>query len=275
MTDLAPNAALKQQMTTSFNALAPDYDQIRFIQVCAQRLIELTPLSAGLRVLDVATGTGVIALDVAQRIGATGSVVGVDIAPEMLSRSRHKLAQSGLTNVEFQLGDAEHLDFPAQSFDRVLCASSLFFFPDIPAALREWKRVLAPAGVVGFTSFGEELMQPLMDLWAARLQRYGLKAATIPYKRLGTQALCEAALHEAGYTEITVQREQLGYYAPTPEQRWMDILSGLEGKPLQQLTLGQREQIKAEHLADLAAHITSQGIWMNVDSLFAFGRVME
>jgi len=272
MTDSSRSDVRKEQMTAGFNALAPTYDQMHFLQLSAQRFVELTPLYAGTRVLDIATGTGVVALDAARRVGATGSVVGLDIAPDMLTIAQHKLAQAGLTNVEFRLGDAEHLAALEQSFDRVLCASALFFFPDITATLREWKRVLASGGMVGFTSFGAELMQPLFDLWLARLQRYELTAAEIPFKRLGTPETCGAFLREAGYTDITVRRERLGYYVQTVEQRWEDIVAGLEGRPLRQLSPDLYEQIKAEHLAELAAHVTSQGIWINVDSLFAFGR---
>ena len=116
-------------------------------------------------------------------------------------------------------------------------------------------------------------MQPLFDLWVARMQRYGLAPAAIPFTRLGTPEKCEAVLNEAGYTDIHARREQQGYYLPSIEQRWSDIMSGLEGRPLRQLTPHQRDQIKAEHLAELAAHLTPQGIWINVDTVFAFGRV--
>jgi ubiquinone/menaquinone biosynthesis C-methylase UbiE len=79
------------------------------------------------------------------------------------------VAAAGLTHIEFREGDAERLDLGDQRFDVVLCASALFFVPDMLAALREWHRVLKPGGQVGFSGFGPTFRQPLADLWTARL----------------------------------------------------------------------------------------------------------
>ncbi len=262
----------KRRVMANFNTLAAGYDTIRFVQVCARRLIELAELRAGARVLDIATGTGLVAMVAAQIVGPDGRVVGVDIAPEMVAHARRKLASAGLTNVEFREGDAEHLDFPDQSFDVVLCASSLFFMPDMLAALKEWRRVLAPGGYLGFTSFGSAFLQPLRDLWITRLQQYGVPIGLVPVQRLADPAICRQLLDEAGFTQIEVRSELLGYYLRTAEERWEELRTSLEGLPLAQLAPAQREQIEAEHLAELNALVTPEGIWVDVPSNFAFGR---
>jgi ubiquinone/menaquinone biosynthesis C-methylase UbiE len=102
--------------------------------------------------LDVATGTGWAALAAAQHVGPTGRALGVDLAPELLEHARQKAAAAGLTHVEFRAGDATRLDLADQCVNVVLCASALFFLPDMLAALREWHRVLtpgAPGGIFG------------------------------------------------------------------------------------------------------------------------------
>jgi len=271
----------KDKMRASFNDLAPTYDQLRFLQLCASRLAELAAIPTGARVLDVATGTGEAALNAAQSVGPSGQVVGVDLSPEMLALARRKLARIGLGHVEFREGDAENLNFSDQSFDFVLCSSSLFFMPDMLGVLQEWRRVLAPGGRVGFSSFGPTFLQPLRDLWEARLRRYGLTAASLPTHRLADLSICEQLLLEAGFTDIRAHSEQLGYYLRTAEERWEDIQAGLEGKPLLSLNPSQREQVKAEHLTELAALTTSgsqglpdgsYGIWVDVPAIFAFGQ---
>jgi len=272
MTDLNSIDSRKSQLKASFKALAATYDQLHFLRVCAGRLIELSPLTAGARVLDVATGTGVIALAAADRVGPAGSVVGVDLSPDMLDRARQKVAQAGLTQVELREGDAEHLEFPDESFDVVLCASSLFFVPDMLGALREWRRVLVPGGCVGISSFGPGFLQPLRDLWEARLQHHGLTAAALPTHRLADPAICRTLLTDAGFAQVESRIEQLGYHLPTAEDRWADIDAGMEGKSLLQLSPEQREQIRAEHLAEVSALATSQGIWVDVSGLFSFAR---
>ena len=67
-----------------FNALAETYDMLRFVQVCARRLVELAALPPGAQVSDIATGTGWAAIAAAQHVGPTGRVLGVDLAPELL-----------------------------------------------------------------------------------------------------------------------------------------------------------------------------------------------
>src|SRR5215471_4461898 len=215
------------------NATAETYDTLRFVQVCARRLVELVALPPGAQVLDVATGTGWAAIAAAQGAGPTGRVLGVDRAPEMLERARRKVAAAGLTNVEFREGEAEHLEVEDQRFDVVLCASALFFVPDMLAALREWCRVLTPGGQVGFSWWGPTFYQPLRDLWNARLQQYGVPLpAPSPNQRLGEPETCRQLLHEAGFIQIDVGSEQLGYYFRTAEEYWAEMWATLNRLPV-------------------------------------------
>jgi ubiquinone/menaquinone biosynthesis C-methylase UbiE len=255
-----------------FNNLAPTYDRLRFLRLCSARLAELAALPRGARVLDVATGTGEVALHAARAVGPTGQVVGVDLSPGMLERAREKLAGSDLGNLRFLEGDAARLQFPDQSFDYVLCASSLFFFPDHAGTLREWRRVLAPGGRVAFSSFGASFLQPLYDLWVARMGRRGLRPAPLPTELLSDPSTSQRLLVEAGFDAVEAKIEQLGYYLRTPEERWADIEAGLEGKPLLELDPAGREEIRAQHLTELAALATTEGIWLDVPALFFFGR---
>ena len=259
----------KRRVVANFNALVETYDDIRFVQVCARRLVELTALHPGARVLDVATGTGWAALAIAGRVGTTGMVLGVDLAPALLERAKQKVAAADLTNVEFRAGDAEQLDIADQRFDVVLCASSLFFVPDMLAALREWHRVLKPGGQVVFSGFGPTFGQPLMGLWEARLRQYGVSLPTErPGLRLAEPDTCRQLLHEAGF----VQSEQLGYFWRTAAEWWEEVVwSSLNRLAVLRLAPAQREQFKAELLAEVEALANDQGIWVDVPVNFAFG----
>jgi len=252
--------------------MATSYDDLRFLHQPARRLVELANLQVNARILDVATGTGIVAMLSAECVGPGGKVVGTDLSEGMLVAARQKLAQTGYRHVEFVMGDAEKLDFPDESFEAVLCASALFFVPDILAALKEFRRVLTPGGCVVFNSFEPGFLQPLRGLWAARLQKHDLKMGSLPTERLGTPAICEQFLREAGFKKIETRTEQLGYHLPGAAQRWDEIMAGLEGMPLLKLPEEQHEQIKAEHMAELSALVTAQGIWIDVPVLFAIGR---
>lgn len=271
MTETSVPDDQNRRVVANFNALAETYDIVRFTQVCARRLVDLAALPPGAQVLDVATGTGWAALAAAQHVGPTGRVLGVDLAPELLERARQKVAAAGLTHVEFRAGDAQRLGLGDQSFDVVLCASALFFVPDMLAALREWHRVLKPGGQVGFSGFGPTFRQ-LRDLWEARLRQYEVSLPTAsPDDRLAEPETCRRLLHEAGFVQTAVQSEQLGYYFRTVEEYWEEIWAGQRRMAVLQLAPAQREQFQAEHLAEVGALATAQGIWRDVPVNFARG----
>jgi ubiquinone/menaquinone biosynthesis C-methylase UbiE len=272
MTEISISDDQKRRVVADFNAMAETYDTLRFVQICARRLVTLAALPPGAQVLDVATGTGWAALAAAQHVGPTGRVLGVDLAPELLERARQKVAAAGLTHVEFRAGDAQGLALGEQSFDVVLCASALFFVPDMLAALREWHRVLKPGGHVGFSGFGPTYLQPLGDLWNARLRQYGVSVPTAsPNQRLAEPETCRRLLHEAGFVQTAVQSEQLGYSFRTVEEYWEEMWSSRNRMAVLQLAPAQREQFKAEHLAEVGTLATAQGIWRDVAVNFARG----
>jgi len=96
------------------------------------------------RALDVGCGTGVISLLLA-KLGH--DVAGVDVAPAMLDRARQKARRAGRA-VDFFRGDAERLPFPDDSFELVTARHLVWTLPDPESALREWKRVVEPGGLV-------------------------------------------------------------------------------------------------------------------------------
>jgi SAM-dependent methyltransferase len=107
----------------------------------APSVADAAQVRAGARVLDVACGTGILAREVASRVGAAGHVVGIDPAPGMLAVAG-RLAPA----VEWRQGNAESLPFADRSFDAVVSQFGLMFFTDRRKALGEMSRVLLPGG---------------------------------------------------------------------------------------------------------------------------------
>ena len=124
-------------------------------------LLATADLQPGERVLDVACGTGVIARLAAEAVGATGSVTGIDIAPDMIEVARSVAAPDG-ARIEWNVGDATALPDADGSYDVVLCQMGLMFVEDRPAALREMRRVLAPGGRLVINTPGT--IQPMFEL---------------------------------------------------------------------------------------------------------------
>ncbi|GBD42995.1 Demethylmenaquinone methyltransferase [bacterium HR40] len=136
----------KQQQTWS----SGDYSKVAWItQPLAEVVCEEVDLRPGSRVLDVATGTGHVALAAARRFC---EATGLDYVPALLEVGRQRAAAEGL-RVEFVEGDAEDLPFPDDTFDYVLSAIGVMFAPDQPKAASELLRVCRPGGTVGVLSW--------------------------------------------------------------------------------------------------------------------------
>ena len=106
-------------------------------------LLEAARITAGHRVLDVATGTGAAARAAAELVGPTGEIVAGDISNTMLDVARRNPYNSA---IKFELLDGHALPFPNRRFDRVICQLGLAFFEDPARGLTEFNRVLVAGG---------------------------------------------------------------------------------------------------------------------------------
>jgi arsenite methyltransferase len=106
----------------------------------------IASVEPGETVVDLGSGGGIDAFLAAQKVGPEGEVIGVDMTPEMISRARNAAAKSGLGNVEFRLGEIEHLPMADESADVILSNCVINLSPDKPAVFREAHRVLRPGG---------------------------------------------------------------------------------------------------------------------------------
>jgi SAM-dependent methyltransferase len=108
-----------------------------------QTIAHLTP---GARVLDLGSGAGFDAFLAARQVGPTGSVIGVDMTPQMVERARAHAAKTTLANVDFRLGQIEALPVTDGSVDVIMSNCVINLSPDKPAVFREAFRVLSPGG---------------------------------------------------------------------------------------------------------------------------------
>jgi demethylmenaquinone methyltransferase/2-methoxy-6-polyprenyl-1,4-benzoquinol methylase len=165
-----------------FDRIAPYYDAMNSVMTAGldarwrRRTIAALRLGAGDLVLDVATGTGKLALEAATHVAPGGRVCALDFAAEMLSRARGaELRSSGQTSrvpVEWREGDAMQLPFSDGSFDAVSIGFGLRNLPDVSAGLREMARVLRPGGRLAVLEIAEPragLARLLFVTWFRRL----------------------------------------------------------------------------------------------------------
>jgi SAM-dependent methyltransferase len=132
---------------------AGDYPEIsRRIASVAELLAERVGAGPGVELLDVATGSGNVAIAAAQ---AGGKVTGLDLTPKLLDVARSRAAAAGL-EIEFVEGDAEELPFEQGSFDRVTSCFGVMFAPRQPVAAAELVRVARPGSTIGVAAWTPE-----------------------------------------------------------------------------------------------------------------------
>ncbi len=264
----------KQEIADLYTGRSQTYDNSNWHLQIAHRLVEYGQVSSGQYILDIATGTGHVAISAAQLVGVEGKVIGIDISSGMLEQARHKTERLNLKNIEFQLADAELLNFATNSFDRVFCSSAFIWMSNLSAALRLWHNCLKPGGIIGFHAFADTaFISGVVTQKVA--QKYGI--SFVNNKPTGTVEKCQNLLQQAGFETIDIKVEQDGSYISLDEAKkmWLGVSHPTPGQyppPLSQLSLEQLAQAKAEFETELEALQTEQGVWNDITIFYVYGR---
>lgn len=265
----------KQQIADLYSRRSSHYDDGDWHPRIAHRLVEYAQLSHGQQILDIATGTGMVAIEAAQIVGNAGQVIGIDISTGMIERAKRKVESLGLCNIEFQLADAEALDFPSNTFDCIFCSSALIWMSNLLGALRLWHRFLKPGGVLGFHAFADTAFVE-GTVTQRVLEKYGV--SLLFNKPTGTVEKCAHLLQQSGFEEINIKVERDGEYISLEKAKGMWLGKGSSPtpgqypNPLLKLTSEQLVQARLEFDTELEALQTEQGIWNDLTIFYTFGR---
>jgi SAM-dependent methyltransferase len=116
-------------------------------------VLDAAALQPGERVLDVGCGSGELALQAAQQVGAAGAVVGADISAALIANARGRADRAGADHVQFVEADVQVHDLPAGSYDAVVSRFGVMFFDDPVAAFANLHRATAPGGRLSFVAW--------------------------------------------------------------------------------------------------------------------------
>jgi demethylmenaquinone methyltransferase/2-methoxy-6-polyprenyl-1,4-benzoquinol methylase len=161
----------KKQVSQMFDNIAMNYDFLnRFLSlgidiIWRKRAIQFIPMKTDLKILDIATGTADLALQINKNF-PNSSITGVDISENMLEVGRKKIAGKNLSNdIQLQYGDSENLPFSDQSFDIVSVAFGVRNFENLELGLSEMKRVLKNGGRVIVLEFSLPSIFPFKQIF--------------------------------------------------------------------------------------------------------------
>lgn len=231
----------------SYNAAADRYDDPAntFWARFGRRAVERLALYPGARVLDVCCGSGASALPAAERVGASGRVLAVDLSERLLELGREKAREQHHANLEFRAGDMLELGEPAESFDAVICVFGLVFAPDMIEAIRQLWRFVRPGGQLAITTWGPRLFEPMNTVfWMAVSEvRPDLYRAFNPWDQIADPGSLHSLLATAGVTAVEVLDEPGTHRLAEPRDWWTLVMgSGYRGT-IEQLTRSERDYV--------------------------------
>jgi SAM-dependent methyltransferase len=174
--------------------------------------LAIAAMQAGETVVDLGSGAGFDCLLAARQIGTSGRVIGVDMTHEMLKKARENAAKVGATNVEFRLGELEHLPVADNTADVIISNCVINLVPDKAQVFREAFRVLKAGGRLSVSDVLNIAPLP-EDLRADPALLCGCIAGAISAERTGE------LLREAGFVDVTIvvkpeSRETVASWAP-------------------------------------------------------------
>ncbi|SOJ54812.1 Ubiquinone/menaquinone biosynthesis C-methyltransferase UbiE [Mycobacterium simulans] len=221
-------------------------------------LVAAAGIAPGVRVLDVAAGSGNISLPAA-KTGAT--IVSTDLTPELLERSKARAAEQGLT-LQYQEANAQALPFGDGEFDITMSAIGIMFAPDHQCAANELVRVCRPGGTIGVISWTPEGYFGRM-LAALRPYRPSMSAALPPSALWGREAYVTGLLGDA-VTDVQTERALLEVKRFETAEAVHDYFKNNYGPTIEVYeNIGDNAVLAAEldaQLVELAAEYLNDGV---------------
>lgn len=258
----------KQRIIDFFNSKT-DYDsEGRGHPENAKRLLDFVSVQLGQTILDLATGTGLVAIPVAKAVEQKGSVIGVDMSTGMLAQGKAKIEAEGIENIQLIEADVELIDFNNEQFDIIFCCSALVYISDLPTLLNKCYRWLKPKGCFAFTSsnkgshLSEVRVRVCKDLFDIDLPHI--------IRPLWTPEKCTKLLQNSGFQNIEIKkhlfrREKIDYnYGSTQIENEFYP----RGNPLLDLSKAQKKILQAEYKKAVGQLIADRGIWQEAINLY-------
>jgi ubiquinone/menaquinone biosynthesis C-methylase UbiE len=244
-----------QRAARAFGAAADHYTvpALGFWDRFGSATVSRLQLAPGMTVLDLCCGAGGSAIPAAHAVGATGRVLGIDVAEPLLTLARARAAHEGLSNIEFRHGDATQTGLPDGSFDAVVCVFGVFFAPDMTAFVHEMWRLVRPGGVLAVTTWGPGLAEPATSCFWRCVGEVepSLHKKFNPWDEITTPAALADLLIRGGVAHPEVVAVEGRHHLDHPDNFWDIVLGSGYRATVDALRPDQRDDIRESLLAEL------------------------
>jgi SAM-dependent methyltransferase len=242
-----------------------------------EALVEYAQPRPGMRVLDLASGTGEPAISIAMRVGAQGHVTALDLSADLLQVAKGRAQDRGLQNFSTQQADAHALPFPDNSFDLATSRFGVMFFGDVGLALRELRRVLRDQARACFLAWGaidQPYWQTTMGVVHGHVGGPLLAAGGPDPFRFASPGSLSAELKAAGFREVHEETKTVPWTWPgTPQEVWEQARAvSVPFRPmLDRVPENLWPRIDAEVLAAIGRYVKGENIEFGASVVLASG----
>lgn len=276
------NQEIHDQQKQIWNGAAPGWkkwDPLLMTQwkAVSEAMLQAAHLKEGHQVLEMACGTGEPGIPAAKRVGK-GSVIGTDLAEDMMVVAMEKAKAQGVSNYKTRPASALSLPFQDAQFDAVLCRWGIMFFPDPAACLKETLRVMKPGAYASFATWNSQEHNPHVGIpLGVAVQKLGFTppAPDSPgVLRYADPKKLAGLMTEAGFQDVTIQDCRDGMEYESLDQYW-DFVSEVVGPfkaGLQKADPSLRESVKAEVYEKARALMKDGKVRMTYSSWIVTGR---
>ncbi len=243
-----------------------------------EALVAYAAPKPGMRVLDLASGTGEPAISLAMRVGAQGQVTALDLSDDLLAIARGRARERGLENFRTQVADAHALPFDDSSFDLATSRFGVMFFREVSLALRELLRVLRENARACFLAWGP-FEQPYWQTQMGVVHRHVggpllQPGGPNPFRFAAPGSLSEA-LRGAGFSDVQEDTTTVAWAWPgTPEEVWEQAQAvSVPFRPmLDRVPAAQWPQVHAAVHAAIRQYVVGGNIEFGATVVLASGR---
>lgn len=263
-------AELKDHVRSIFDRVSPNYDnpEMRYFAFSADYMMGLAKPKSGERVLDIATGTAMVAIAAAQYLQPEGRVQAIDISEGMLGKAKQNIDKHALNNIDIHNMDAEQLEFRANYFDLITCGFGLFFLADAQQAVKQWHRVLKPGGRLVISTFNQSAFMPMVKWFRALIEETGVEFPASSWQQFSDSESCLELFPVDLFEEQNITTKQHGIHLKDANEWWNIIINSGLRSYLELLDPDQQAKLRIKHNQQVDKLTTEDGIWLDVDVIY-------